>query len=185
MKRRVIAEDRGIWLKSGPLRSTLSHYTTNYSRLRFPGLRLYPMYRIVIDGIAEDFTSQGVVSSKSCSVRPVLPFTCEKTYRSRVSSVISSYMLEHDFVPAWIKIVLCYRKLQLMPSLSCISVISFMLCIHEYIYFVIMSNTMRMPNIADGCVLEGVEFLLSSQTTHDSIRTQWLRFKIFMSLYNH
>ena len=64
MKRRVIAEDRGIWLKSRPLRSTFSHYTTNYSRLCFPlvrrnlislkslnlykrydGLRFYLMYR--------------------------------------------------------------------------------------------------------------------------------------------
>ena len=39
VKRRVIAEDRVIWLKSWPLQSTLSHYTINYSRLCFPGIR--------------------------------------------------------------------------------------------------------------------------------------------------
>ena len=27
MKRRIIAEDRGVCLKSGPLQSTISHYT--------------------------------------------------------------------------------------------------------------------------------------------------------------
>ena len=39
MKRRVIAEDRGVRLKSGPLRSTISHYTTDFSLLCNPEIR--------------------------------------------------------------------------------------------------------------------------------------------------
>ena len=39
MKRRVIAEDRVIWLKSGTLRSTLSHYTIKFLRLCFSAIR--------------------------------------------------------------------------------------------------------------------------------------------------
>ena len=38
MKQWIIAENHGIGLKSGPLRSTLSHYPTNYPRLCFPGV---------------------------------------------------------------------------------------------------------------------------------------------------
>ena len=74
MKRRVIAEDRVIYLKSGPLRSTLSHYTIHFSRLCFPGIKLnlseifgiclkrydglrFPtIVRIVSDGISEGLT---------------------------------------------------------------------------------------------------------------------------------
>ena len=81
MKRPVISEDRGIWLKLGPLRSTLWHYTTNYPLFVFPwgktqslwncwtcskrydGLRFPPMYRIVTDGIAEGLTLYDVVTT--------------------------------------------------------------------------------------------------------------------------
>ena len=34
MSRRVIAGNRGKWLTSGPLRWTISHYTTDFQRLR-------------------------------------------------------------------------------------------------------------------------------------------------------
>ena len=39
MKRQGIAEDRGICLKSGPLRSTISHYTSDFSRFRIRSIR--------------------------------------------------------------------------------------------------------------------------------------------------
>ena len=39
MKQRVIAQDRGICLKLGPLRSTILHYTNDFSQLCFPGIR--------------------------------------------------------------------------------------------------------------------------------------------------
>ena len=100
----VIAEGRGIWLKSGSLRFTLSHYTTNYSWLCFPGvrsnlwnfwtcskrynsLRFPAMHRFVTNGIqrVSHYTiliwrwrrggPSQVVSSKSCSVRPALFMT--------------------------------------------------------------------------------------------------------------
>ena len=41
LKQPIITEDRVIWVKSGPLWSTLSHYTINFSRLCFPALRHY------------------------------------------------------------------------------------------------------------------------------------------------
>ena len=39
MKWQVIAEDRSIWLTLGPLRSTTSHYTIDFSRLCFSVIR--------------------------------------------------------------------------------------------------------------------------------------------------
>ena len=56
MSRRVTADNRGKWQTSGPLRCTISHYTTDFPRLRIVG-----------------GPSQVVVSSKSCSVRNAMP----------------------------------------------------------------------------------------------------------------
>ena len=39
MKRRVIAEDRAIWLKAGLFWSTLSNYTINFLWLCFPRIK--------------------------------------------------------------------------------------------------------------------------------------------------
>ena len=101
MKLRVIADGHGIWLKSGPLRSTPSAYTTNYPLLCFLGIRRdlcenfdhvenvttacdsfrckesWPtasqrVSHDVMPTSASWGPSQVVVSSKSCSVRPDL-----------------------------------------------------------------------------------------------------------------
>ena len=81
----IIAENRVIWLKSGPLRSTLSHQTIDPSGLCFPGIsrnfseifehvqnvttaRDSLSFRIVTDGVVECFPLHDVASSNSCNV---------------------------------------------------------------------------------------------------------------------
>ena len=72
MKRRVIAEDRVIWLK--PLRFNLSHYTINFSRLRiflrlaaisihYDGLWFPPNFSIVTNGISMGLTLQDIFTT--------------------------------------------------------------------------------------------------------------------------
>ena len=81
MSRRVIAGNRGKWLTSGPLRFTISHYTTDFPRLRiisqftamsqifwtcskcYDGLRYPPIVRIAADRIAEGLTLNDVLSA--------------------------------------------------------------------------------------------------------------------------
>ena len=99
MKRRVIAEDRGICLKSGPLRSTTSQYTIDFSRLCFLVIRrnLSDIFEHVQNvmtvcetlrlldrdrqnhadvGFVGGGVSEVVVSSKSCSMRSALITSC-------------------------------------------------------------------------------------------------------------
>ena len=81
ISRRVIAGNRGKWLTSGPLRCTISHYTTDFPRLRitsqftemsqifwtcskcYDGLRYPPIVRIAADRIAEGLTLHDVLSA--------------------------------------------------------------------------------------------------------------------------
>ena len=81
MSRRVIAGNRGKRLTSGPLRCTISHYTTDFPRLRiisqfttmsqifwtcskrYDGLRYPPIVRIAADRITEGLTLHGVLSA--------------------------------------------------------------------------------------------------------------------------
>ena len=87
MKRRPIAEGRGICLESGPFRSTISHYTIaykehihidsfscNYPRSlrnvwtcpkRYDGLRYPPIVRIVTQGIAKGLTLHDFVPTST------------------------------------------------------------------------------------------------------------------------
>ena len=81
MSRPVIAGNRGKWLTSGPLRCTISHYTTDFPRLRIisqltamsqifckcskwnDGLRYPPIVRIAADRIAGGLTLHDVLSA--------------------------------------------------------------------------------------------------------------------------
>ena len=106
MKQRVIPEDRVIWVKSGPLRSTLSHYTINFSQMYFPGIRcniseiLNRFNTLWRPAIHSNFSQrdrhytmslqhgeqiQDVASSKSCSDRPASQILTFKLSNFRVA----------------------------------------------------------------------------------------------------
>ena len=55
MKRQGIAEDRGICLKSGPLRSTISHYTSDFSRFRIKSIRTSTYFPAITRDLSDSF----------------------------------------------------------------------------------------------------------------------------------
>ena len=106
MKRRVIAEDRGICLKSGPLRSTLSHYTTNYSRLCFPG---------VIRNLSEIFEH---VENKKNTRDPVVSHQTYRVKTYHLSAFNEGGLLTENSNEGGFLFIMKLKNV-LMPTLTC------------------------------------------------------------------
>ena len=149
MSRRVIAGNRGKCLTSGPLRCTISHYTTDFPQLRiilqftvmsqifwtcskyYDGLQYPPIVRIAADIIGEGLTLHDVLSATvswgpsqvvgSSKSCSVRPLL-ERNYDAK-KSLLNEQHVSYSIYPFKIEITI-FQSVSILHTLSIGSIVS-------------------------------------------------------------